>query len=170
MTSRKKSRQKRQVVRAIPLSKRGSTSGDHLRAKPSVAQEVASLLGKVQQAQGAYKASEQQYFLTLNSLTDCIHVMDRNLRIVFINRAVHRLCDQLGIPHGRIGQSLRKVFPFLPDKVWNEYRTVFRSGRPLNTEDATQIAGKTTFTETRKMPIVEQGKVVRVVTIMRVPR
>ena len=69
--------------------------------------------------------------------------------------------------HNVINHSLFQVFPFLPDHIHDEYRRVFDTGELLVTEERTAINGKEFFTETRKIPIIEQGRVTHVITVVR---
>ncbi len=106
--------------------------------------------------------------LTIDSLVDdAIHVVDQDLQILLINETFNRWCDRLGLPRGRAGQSLFEVFPFLPKSVIEEYQLVCRTGKPLATEETTEVAGEAVVTETRKVPILERGKVTRVITVVR---
>lgn len=111
--------------------------------------------------------SEEQYRTAMDSMHDAVHVVDRELCILLVNRALEEWCRRLGVGGGLAGKRLPEAFPFLPDKVWHEYETVFSSGKPLVTAEVTQLAGRVVHTETRKTPVVEGGRVVRVLTVMR---
>jgi PAS domain S-box-containing protein len=54
----------------------------------------------------------------------------------------------------------------LPDGVRDEYRKVFKTGKLLVTVETNEVAGRRITTETRKIPILENNKVVRVVTVI----
>ena len=118
-------------------------------------------------AEEALQASERQYRATVDSLADALHVVDRDLRIVLINGAFNAWCDRMRLPRGRPGLPLFELFPFLPESVRDEYREVFRTGRTLHTEDITRTSEGEVITETRKVPVVENGTVQRVITVVR---
>jgi len=111
--------------------------------------------------------SESQYRATLNSMRDAIHVIDKNLRFVIFNDAFKRWNEELGLETNVIGRTVAEVFPFLPKKIGDEYRHVFKTGKPLITEENIKINGREYITETRKIPIFEGSKVTRIVTIIR---
>ncbi|MDD5195811.1 MAG: diguanylate cyclase, partial [Candidatus Omnitrophica bacterium] len=113
--------------------------------------------------------SEAQYRLTLDSMGDPIHVVDSSLRFILFNKAFEKwVKETLGLNlEGISNQTVFELFPFLPDIVRQEYKTVFDTGQILVTEEETPVGNKTFITETRKIPIFENKKVIRVVTIVR---
>jgi len=117
--------------------------------------------------QEALTRSEQQYRNTIDSMADAIHVVDKDLRFVVFNPVFSNWNKQLGLETDAIGKSLFEVFPFLPDKVREEYETVFMTGKNLQTEEVTEFTDKEIITETRKIPIFEGDKVIQVVTVIR---
>ena len=60
-----------------------------------------------------------------------------------------------------------EMFPFLDKKVMAEYNKVFRTKKNLITIEKTTIEGNEIFTKTLKIPILEKGKVTKVMTILR---
>ena len=60
-----------------------------------------------------------------------------------------------------MGKNLKEIFPFLKAKVFKEYRQVFKTGKPLKTQEQTEIDGRLLFTETDKLPIVKDKKVIQ---------
>ncbi len=118
-------------------------------------------------AKEALRESELQYRTTLNSMGDAIHVIDTNFRFILFNDAFTRWNEALGLETNVIGRALSDVFPFLPDNVRKEYRQVFETGKVLVTEESTTIKDMEFITETRKIPIFGNGRVARVVTIVR---
>src|SRR5208337_1815094 len=121
---------------------------------------------ELKQAEEALQESELQYRSALNSMGDAIHVIDKNLRVVLFNDAFKRWNEELGLENNVINRKLFEIFPFLSAKVRDEYRRVFNTGETLVTEESTKINEREFVTETRKIPICEGGKVVRVVTII----
>jgi PAS domain S-box-containing protein len=100
-------------------------------------------------------------------MTDALHVVDRDLRITLINRAFLEWHRQLGLNTDVIGKSLGDIYDFLPPTVEREYMRVFETGEPLATDEVTTVGGREIATETRKIPILEKGKVAKVITLIR---
>ncbi|MFX0050140.1 MAG: PAS domain-containing protein, partial [Candidatus Hermodarchaeota archaeon] len=119
------------------------------------------------QAEEALWASEQQYRDIIDSMGDPIHVIDKDRKILLANPAFSNWLKQLELDDDLIRKTLREAFPFISDKVIDEYNTVFSNGKTLVTEESTTIDGRTYFTETRKIPIIRQDEVVQIVTIIR---
>ncbi|MFX0182584.1 MAG: PAS domain S-box protein [Candidatus Hodarchaeota archaeon] len=147
-----------------------------LEAKPTpqiVDGQVTGYLGIARditdrvQAEEALRASEQQYRNVINSMGDPIHVIDKDLNIILSNLAFSSWLKQLDLDSKLVGKTVREAFPFLPNKVIDEYHTVFSTGQTLVTEEGTTINGETYFTETRKIPIIQQEEVVQILTIIR---
>ncbi len=59
------------------------------------------------------------------------------------------------------------MFPFLSRNVLEEYERAFATKETIVTSDFTLLGEREVYTETRKIPIVKNGEVVRVVTIVR---
>ncbi|MFX0162801.1 MAG: PAS domain-containing protein, partial [Candidatus Hodarchaeota archaeon] len=118
-------------------------------------------------AEEALQSSELQYRTTIDSVDDPIHVVDKDLRIILFNNAFKRWAEELNLETEVIGQTLFEPFPFLPGKVREEYLQVFNTGKPLITEETVKVGSKEFITETRKIPVFEGEKVVRVITVVR---
>ena len=113
------------------------------------------------------KDSEYQYRTIIESMGDPIHVIDRDLRIILTNTALTDWIVRFNINSNIIGRKVSKVFPFLPDKVIKEYQEVFETGNKRLSEELTYLNDKEIYTETRKIPIFVEGRVVQVVTILK---
>ena len=118
-------------------------------------------------AKDALTLSELQHRSTLDSLADGVHVVDRDLHLVLYNRTLVEWLRAQGIPFEPQGRTVFEVFPFLPPRVRDEYRHVLATGETQVTEETTRINGEDVVTETRKIPVFEGGKVVRVITVLR---
>jgi two-component system cell cycle sensor histidine kinase/response regulator CckA len=118
-------------------------------------------------AEQALRESELQYRTTLDSMGDVIHVVDTDLRFTLVNTAFKQWTKESGLETEVIGRTLFGIFPFLPDRIRDEYHQVFNSGKTLITEESTQLSGMEFISETRKIPIFEGGRVTRVVTVIR---
>ncbi len=115
----------------------------------------------------ALRESERQYRTALDAMRDPVHVADANLRIVMANQAFAAWLRENGFDDAVLGKTVFEAFPFLPDRVREEYRRVFGTGEPVVTEEETAVAGRTIATETTKTPVTEHGTVVRVLTAIR---
>ncbi|MCK4370147.1 MAG: PAS domain S-box protein, partial [Candidatus Lokiarchaeota archaeon] len=116
----------------------------------------------------ASRESEQQYRMILNSLNDPMHVVDKDLKIIFQNPAMAKWLDKLNVDSDLIGKNIYEKFPFLDyDKIYNEYSKIFRTGETLVTREINELFNRKVFTETLKIPIKSEGKVEQVITIMR---
>ena len=131
-----------------------------------VAEIFASALER-KRSEEALRESEEQYRTSIESMGDAVHVVDKALRIVLFNKAFREWSRNLGINPDVIGKPVLDVFPFLPDTVIDEYYQVFASGKPLITEETTKVGDREFITETRKIPITEEGAVHQVVTVIR---
>jgi len=115
----------------------------------------------------ALAESEERYRTTTDALDDYVHVVDSDLRIVLFNERFRMKASELGIKEDPTGKNMLELFSFLPPKVQKEYQRVFKTGEPLVTEEVLRIEQKETWSETRKIPILdEKGEVSRVVTII----
>jgi PAS domain S-box-containing protein len=111
--------------------------------------------------------SEQQYRTTINSLSDPLHVVDRDLKIILSNSAFDSWLTNLDINKKIVGRIVFEAFPFLPNEVREEYDQVFNSGEILLSEGSIVLNNNKIFTETRKIPIFKEGRVNQVITIIR---
>jgi PAS domain S-box-containing protein/putative nucleotidyltransferase with HDIG domain len=107
------------------------------------------------------------YNSAFDVMGDPIHIVDRDLRFVIFNDVFKKWNKELGLETNVINHSLFQVFPFLPDKVRDEYRRVFETGEIVVTEEHTPFNSEEFFTETRKIPIIEGGMVSYVITVVR---
>jgi PAS domain S-box-containing protein len=117
-------------------------------------------------AEEALQRSELQYRTTIDSIGDALHVVNSNLQFVLVNKALKLWNEKLGLETDVIGRSLFEVFPFLLDSIRDEYHQVFDTGSFLVTEERSKIGDKEFVTETRKIPVFEDGKVIQVVTVI----
>ncbi|MEM7816645.1 MAG: diguanylate cyclase [Candidatus Aenigmatarchaeota archaeon] len=107
------------------------------------------------------------YLSILNSLPEAIHVVDKNLRFIFFNHNFKKWNKSLGLKNKVIGKTIKEVFPFLGQQVFEEYEKVFKTGKVLITKESNLVKGKILFTETYKIPILKDKKVVFVVTVVK---
>lgn len=112
------------------------------------------------------KLSEEHYRATLDSMADAIHVIDSSMRIILFNQTFIKLNKNLKLNSKVIGKNLFDVFPSLSDKARSEYKKVFKTAKPVVTSESHTIKGREINLEVRKIPILEQGIAVRVLTVI----
>ncbi len=110
--------------------------------------------------------SELRHRTTLDSMGDAIHVVGRDLRLVLLNDRFKQWCRELGLETELVGRTIFEAFPFLPEKVREEYDLVFQTGETLITEETSRVGEREIITETRKIPILQVGGVAQVVTVV----
>lgn len=115
----------------------------------------------------ALRVSEAQYRTTIDAMPELIHAVDRELRIVLMNRRGLIWTKLLGFKETPIGRTVFEVYPFLPEGVRAEYERVFSTGEPALTEERNTVGKAEIVTETRKIPVAEAGNVSKVITVVR---
>ncbi len=94
-------------------------------------------------------------------------MIDRDFRVLLVNKAYLELCMRAGYPIDPLGKILFAVYPFLDEKVRGEYLKVFETGKILKTEDIITLNRMDFYTETQKVPLFVGKKVVRIMTVIR---
>jgi PAS domain S-box-containing protein len=110
--------------------------------------------------------SESQYRSVLNGLDVPLHVVDTNLDITLANKAFCSLVENSIPPEEIIGKNLKDLYGILSPVALNEYTTVIETGKIYQTEEKINIGGREILTETRKIPVMENNKVTRVITVI----
>jgi len=118
-------------------------------------------------AEKKFRESEQHYRKIIESIGDPIQVMDNNLQIIMANSTFKTWINEYGIDSVILGKTPFELFPFLPKGIVDEYNHVFETGQTLITEESNILNGKTIYTETRKIPILTNGKVTQIVSVLR---
>ncbi|MBU1356407.1 MAG: PAS domain S-box protein [Candidatus Edwardsbacteria bacterium] len=119
-------------------------------------------------AEDALHTSEYQYRSTIDSLADSIHVVDAKLSIMLTNRVFKEWNKKMGLASEAVGRNIFDIYPYLPkDAVSKEYQAVFQTGKVLATVEENSINNSQVVTETRKIPVFENDKVIRVTTVVR---
>jgi PAS domain S-box-containing protein len=134
---------------------------------PSALEGIVTDITDLKLIEENLRNSEKQYYLTINALADTIHVVDRDLRILLINNAFREWTKKLGLDVEAVGKKIFEVFPFLGKGIQNEYEKVFSTGDILITEETTTVGEQEIITETKKIPILEDNKVTKVITYIR---
>ncbi|MHA1557846.1 MAG: PAS domain S-box protein, partial [Candidatus Heimdallarchaeota archaeon] len=115
----------------------------------------------------ALQISEENYRSTLNSMGVPVHVTDKELRFVLVNQSLLDWIKGFDIDTNIIGKKIFDVFPFLPQTVRDEYHQIFEKKQIITSEDTSYVENFNVMTETRKIPVIEDGEVVRIITIIR---
>lgn len=131
-----------------------------------VAEPIARVIER-KRAEAALKESESRYRSILESMGDSIHVVDADLKIVLVNKTLRDWCRGLGVGPVHSNIHIKKAFPFLSERIIQEYNHVFESGETFVSEETTRLADKEVATETRKIPIIRGSKVTNVITVLR---
>lgn len=122
---------------------------------------------ELKRAEEKLRESEKNHREILDAMGDWIHAVDRELKVVLFNAAFRRINRELGLSAEVIGRTPMEIFPFLPEKIADEYRWVFDNQKVLVTQETTRIGDREFITESRKIPLVEDGRVVRVISVIR---
>jgi len=115
----------------------------------------------------ALQQSEQLYRSTIDWMDDIIHVVDKDLRVILNNRSMEERNRELGLSAEITGETLPSIYPFLTESTFDQYAEVFETGEMLITEEQNEVSGRQIITETRKIPIMQNGAVSRVITLIR---
>jgi PAS domain S-box-containing protein len=102
-----------------------------------------------------------------DAISDGIHIIDGNEKVIYCNKALHAWRKKMGIEGDIIGKKVLEAFPFLPNKAREEYRLVFRTGKILITDEVIKVNGTGMHTETRKIPVMKNQRVVNVISMLR---
>ncbi len=84
-----------------------------------------------------------------------------------MNKAYLELTKRAGYKVDPLGKNLFDVYPFLTEQVRKEYNQVFETGQILKTDDKITLQNIDFYTETQKVPIFEEKKVIRIMTVIR---
>jgi two-component system cell cycle sensor histidine kinase/response regulator CckA len=157
-----------QLVGSLNLGRgsRGAFPAEEVEIAHEVADRLAVAIQR-KRAEKALRESELQYRTTIDSMGDLIHVIDTELRLLLFNKSLEKWFRDRNLEPRGIGQQILEVFPFLPDAIRDEYEEVLRTGNTLVTEENTTIGEREYTTVVRKIPVFEEGKVSRVVTVIR---
>lgn len=140
---------------------------EHVRgALEAIAFQIGGALARIQ-AEESLRQSEHLYRSTVDSLEEWIHVVDIESRIILVNETFRRLNQGLGLEIAPLGKKPWEIYPFLPAKVQEEYRQVFQTGQAATVDDEMVLGGRAIVTRTKKVPVFDGGRVVRVITLVQ---
>ena len=115
----------------------------------------------------ALEKSKQLFKSTVNSLSEFMHVVDKDCNIILANEACIEQSRQLGFDTDMIGEKLTDVYPFLEDNVYEELNKVFASGEEMVTYEKNKLNNQEFYTEVKKTPVFDKGNVIRVITTVK---
>ncbi|MCQ8894650.1 MAG: PAS domain-containing protein [Methanolinea sp.] len=118
-------------------------------------------------AEEELKASQSQYVAALDAMMDGIFLVDEGGRIVLINSTFRRWLARIGHGEGIIGKSAGEIIACLEDPVKKLINDVFSSGETRETTIRYPFKGRDYSLDTRFIPVFENGKVARVMVVMR---
>ncbi|MBU0763106.1 MAG: PAS domain-containing sensor histidine kinase, partial [Candidatus Altiarchaeota archaeon] len=127
----------------------------------------ASIALQARQSTGQLMLSEERYHTTIDSLKDGLHLVDKNLKIILFNNHLLKWCRKLGLQDSVAELRLELASPLMGADSLKDYNHVFKTGQNLFTEESRIVNGERIVTETRKIPILINGNVERVMTIIR---
>lgn len=113
------------------------------------------------------RASGLLFQRTIDGLPDWLHVVDKDLRFVYVNETFHKFFTEITKEDNLIGKFFADIQSYLPKEIIAEYYQVLDSGQPLRTLENTEISGRNFSTETHKYPIFNNGRITHIVTVMR---
>ncbi len=145
-----------------PGEEAGAASG--LRQRETELEEAQRL---AKQAESALRASEARYRTLAESARDAIFVINRDLRIEYINRFGTQM---VGLPlAGMVGKAIHEVFPRpLADAYASRLQQVMTTGEPYYGETQGLIGGCEITLGTQLVPLVsETGEITGVIGVAR---
>ncbi|MFZ4522521.1 MAG: PAS domain S-box protein [Bacteroidales bacterium] len=119
------------------------------------------------QTEEALQRSEIEYRDTLDSLPDWIYVVDEQYKIAMVNAALKQEMVRHGLTPDCIGIEIIPDFPFISTTTLDEIRNVFTTGNVSISEQRIELKGKTLHGEITRVPILKDGKVVKVILMIR---
>lgn len=112
-------------------------------------------------------SSESLYNTTINSLNDLLFVVDQSLNLILVNDALIRFNQSIGVTQDILGKNVFDVYPFFKPQSEELYTELFKTGKERILENNFTVNDKTYYIEFKLNPVVQQGKIIRAVTIAR---
>jgi PAS domain S-box-containing protein len=111
--------------------------------------------------------SENALRTTIDSVSDAMFVIDTGMKIRLCNKAFSQWCSKMVLSCDVLNKDLLESLPFLTIKSIREYEQIFLTGKTMITEEFVQTTKGELLMEVTKIPIWEESKVYRVLTIYR---
>lgn len=110
--------------------------------------------------------SEAQIRTTIDSMDEIVFVVDCELLLLMYNTRFRQMANR-EIPETEwIQRPVQEIFPLLNEKKLLEYHQVIRNRETVLTEDLFIFNEKEFVAETRKIPIIEDEQVKRILTVI----
>lgn len=122
---------------------------------------------KLKQTEGDLRRSENIFNTTINAFIDSIYVVNSDFKIVLLNEALKNFNKRIGYNHNILGKTVREAFPFTFNRTTDEIQQVIDTGKYLHYEDVNEYKNELIITEVKRLPVVEEGEVVRVLTTIK---
>ncbi|TXT57732.1 MAG: putative Histidine kinase [Candidatus Thorarchaeota archaeon] len=129
--------------------------------------EVGRDITEQKMAKERLRESESQLRRLIEHLGYPLHVINQDFEIILVNNAYYEWIGKYNLSTDVIGKNLFVMFPFLLDKVKDEYDTVFETGEIVITQETNLFMGEQVYTETTKIPILSEGVVTQVLSVFR---
>jgi len=139
----------------------------HQKALTKNNQQLLLEIKERKTAVDAFQRSELQYHSTVDAIPDWIYVIDREFRIIMINSSLKQGHLVNNLPVEVVGKRLTEIYPFMTEVTLNELHKVFKSGEISISVQKMIYNGRDIFMEIRKVPIIKNGEVIQVLTILR---
>lgn len=132
-----------------------------------VSTQVAMVIER-KRAEVALQNSEYLYHTTIDALDEFVFMVDCDLRVVMANQSFRRFNHNMGFEDAIEGRHLAELYPFLiHPKSLMKYSKALNHHERLVITETYPIAGREMVTEVRIVPLIENGKVERLITLTR---
>ncbi|MFW9832285.1 MAG: PAS domain S-box protein, partial [Candidatus Thorarchaeota archaeon] len=119
--------------------------------------------------QESLQAIKQEYLLILETLSDVVLILDRDLRIVNVSTAVKQLIGYS--PDELVGKTFAEIGTLRPDSlkraVKNAHLVLQGKTTSLSIYELTSKKGELKFGEIQSAPLVRDGKVIGIISTVR---
>jgi len=120
------------------------------------------------QAELDLRASEERYRTVLDAMADSIHVAERDQRLVLVNQTCRQWCAKAGLDPPRSGQAVSESLPFLPAETNQAHAQALSTGLLVaSSRNKILLGDKELVVDIRQIPIQEQGRTSRIMTVIR---
>lgn len=117
--------------------------------------------------ESALSDAETSQNTTLDAMGDAIFVIGQDYRIIHTNRTFNQWCHQLAHQVDPLGKNPWEIAPGMKNWLLEDIEKVKKTRNVLVSTDTIHLGNREIDTETRLIPIVETGEVLRIVAVMR---
>ncbi len=133
------------------------------KAEKAAQELLDQLENRVKQRTEELSNTENLYLTTVNSFNDWVYVIDMDFNLVFLNQSLQNFFKNNGYQNGFIGRKLNKVFDFLKEETIKEIETAFITSEEIKSDAEYSAFGKNYYVQQIISPIIQEGKVIRIV-------